>query len=294
MTAASSPALSDGPLAMICGGGSLPLAVAGLVSATGRKVVLFPLKGFADGLAVEAYPHHWLRIGQIGAFIKLARAEGCRDVVFIGALVRPRILQTLPDFKAWLMMPRILKAFRGGDDHLLTGMARLLEGEGFRLRGAHEVAPQILAPEGVLGSVEPSEADRADIAFGMDYLDAASPFDIGQAVVVANRHVLAVEAIEGTDRMLARVAELRANGRIRAAHGGVMVKAPKRGQDRRFDLPSIGPQTVEGAAAAGLAGIAVVGGATIVAEAEKFIAAADRARIFVVGSPPDRPADRPA
>ncbi|MFA6265410.1 MAG: UDP-2,3-diacylglucosamine diphosphatase LpxI [Pseudolabrys sp.] len=286
--AAASLAPSDGPLAMICGGGSLPMAVADHVHAQGRKVVLFPLTGAADGLPVERYPHHWLRIGQLGKFMRLARAEGARDVVFIGALIRPRILQTWPDLKALTMMPRIVAAFRGGDDHLLTGMARLLEEEGFHLRGAHEVAPQILVPEGVLGGIKPSEADRADIAFGMAYLDAASPYDIGQAVVVANRHVLAVEAIEGTDRMLARVAELRTSGRIRSAAGrGVMVKAPKRDQDRRFDLPSIGPQTVEGVARAGLAGIAVVGGATIMAEADKLIAAADRAKVFVFGVPPD-------
>lgn len=291
MTAAESSAApaapSDGPLAMICGGGSLPLAVADYVRARGRDVVLFPLIGAGDGLAVEGYPHHRIRIGQIGKFMRLARAAGASDVVFIGALVRPRILQTWPDFKALTMMPRIVAAFRGGDDHLLTGMARLLEEEGFHLRGAHDVAPEILSPEGVLGNVQPSEADRADIAFGMNYLDAASPFDIGQAVVVANRHILAVEAIEGTDEMLKRVAALRTSGRLRASHGGVMVKAPKRDQDRRFDLPSIGPRTVEEVAKAGLSGIAVVGGATIVAEADKLSMTADRAKVFIVGLPPD-------
>ncbi len=146
-------------------------------------------------------------------------------------------------------------------------MGRLLEQEGFRLLGAHEVAPEILMPEGTLGHMQPSERDRADIALGLDYLHAAGPFDIGQAVVVAGRHILAVEAIEGTDQMLERVATLRANGRLRASAGtGVLVKAPKPGQDRRFDLPTIGPQTVENAARAGLAGIAVVAGATIMAE----------------------------
>ena len=103
---------------------------------------------------------------------------------------------------------------------------------------------------------------------------------------MSGRHVLAVEAAEGTDAMLARVAEMRANGRVRTAAGrGVLVKAPKLGQDRRFDLPSIGPQTVEEVARAGLAGIAVVAGSTIIAEPERLIAAADRANIFVIGTP---------
>ena len=157
---------------------------------------------------------------------------------------------------------------------------------GFRLLGAHEVAPDILVPEGALGRAQPSERDHADIALGLDYLRAAGQFDIGQAVVVAGRHVLAVEAAEGTDAMLARVAEMRANGRVRAPRGtGVLVKAPKPAQDRRFDLPSIGPRTVEGVARAGLAGIAVVAGSTIVAEPEQLVTAADRAKIFVVGVP---------
>jgi hypothetical protein len=107
---------------------------------------------------------------------------------------------------------------------------------------------------------------------------------VGQAVVVAGKHVLAVEAAEGTDQMLARVAEMRANGRVRSAAGsGVLVKAPKPGQDRRFDLPSIGPRTVEGVARAGLAGIAVVAGSTIIAEPAMLAQAADRTNIFVIG-----------
>lgn len=277
-------ASGEGPLAMICGGGSLPLAVADAVAASGRRVVLFPLRGAAEGTPVERHRHHWIYVGQIGKFLKLARAEGCSDVVFIGALVRPSIWQVHPDLVGLSFLPKVLRAFRGGDNHLLSGMGKLLEGEGLRLLGAHEVAPQILVPEGALGRVQLTERDRADIALGLDYLHAAGPFDVGQAVIVADRHVLAVEAAEGTDGMLARMAEMRANGRVRAARGiGVLVKAPKPHQDRRFDLPSIGPKTVEGAARAGLAGIAVVADETIVAEPAAMTAAADAAGVFVVG-----------
>ena len=283
---AAPPAVQEGPLAMICGGGSLPLAVADMAAATGRQVVLFSLHGAAEGTAVERYRHHWLYIGQIGRFLRLARAEGCRDVVFIGALLRPSIWQVHPDLKGLTFLAQVLAAFRGGDNHLLSSMGKVLEGEGFRLLGAHKVAPQILVPEGALGRVQVSDRDRADIALALDYLHAAGPFDVCQAVVVAGRHVLAVEAAEGTDAMLARVAEMRANGRVRAAVGtGVLVKAPKPNQDRRFDLPSIGPKTAEGVARAGLAGIAVVAGETIVAEPSELVAAADRANIFVVGVP---------
>lgn len=289
MTAAPA-ALAQGPLAIVCGGGSLPLAIADSVSARGRPVVLFPLHGTADAAGIARYPHHWLYLGQAGKFKRQARAAGCHDVVLIGAIVRPSLWQIRPDFTMLMEFPRIVAAFRGGDDHLLSAIGCLLERHGFRLLGAHDVAPEILMPEGVLGAARPSERDRTDIALALDYLLAAGPFDVGQAVVVADRHVLAVEAAEGTDAMLARVAEMRASGRLRAPAGrGVLVKAPKRGQDRRFDLPSIGPQTVEGAQRAGLAGIAVTAGATIVAEPERLIAAADRANIFLIGAPETKP-----
>jgi len=281
---AARAAADKGPLAMLCGGGSLPTAVADKVMAGGRPVLLFLLRDAAEEGAIERFPHHWLHIGQIGKFLRLARAAGCKEVVFIGSLVRPSLWRIHLDFKGLRVLPRAIAAYRGGDNHLLTGMAKVLEDEGLHLVGAHEVAPDILMPEGTLGRAEASERDRADIALGLDYLHTSGKFDIGQAVVVAGRHVLAVEAAEGTDAMLARVAEMRATGRVRAPQRtGVLIKAPKPAQDRRFDLPSIGPLTIEGVARARLAGVAVVAGSTVVAEAEQLVAAADRAQVFVVG-----------
>jgi len=284
----SAPAASgqDGPLALICGGGSLPLAVADSVAKRGRPVVLFALRGHADPEKVARFPHHWLRVGQLGAFTRIARDAGCRDIVFIGSLVRPTLWALRPDLKALMLLPRIVAAYRGGDNHLLSGVSRIVEDQGFHLLGAHEVAPEILVPVGTLGYTKAAEQHLEDIDFGFGYLHASGAFDIGQAVVVAGKRVLAVEAAEGTDQMLARVAELRIAGRIGAPPGiGVLVKAPKPEQDRRFDLPSIGPNTVAGVARAKLAGIAVVGGATVVAEPERVVVEADRAGIFVVGVP---------
>ncbi len=272
----------EGALAIICGGGTLPFAVADAVIKHGRRVVLFAIRGWADPKRIVDYPHYWAAVGQFGAFCRLARGEGCRDVVFIGSMVRPAIWQIRPDFKTLRLLPRIFGIFRGGDDHLLKGVAAIFEEHGFRLVGAQAVAPEILMPEGALGRERPNDRDRADIAKGLALLSAASPFDVGQAVVVADARVLAIEAAEGTDRMLARVAELRQSGRI-ASGRGVLVKAAKRNQDRRLDLPSIGPQTVESAARAGLAGIAVVAGGTIVAEPTRIGATADRAGLFVLG-----------
>jgi len=273
-----------GPLAVICGGGSLPFAVADAVARRGRRVVLFAIHGWVDPERIAGYRHHWASFGQFGWFCRVARAEGCRDVVFIGSLVRPAIWQLRPDFKTLRLLPRIFRIFRGGDDHLLSGVASIFEEHGFRLMGAHEIAPEILMPEGALGREHPSSRDHLDIMKGLRLLNATSPFDIGQAAVVADERVIAIEAAEGTDHMLTRVAQLRRSGQIVGASvRGVLVKAAKRGQDRRLDLPSIGPQTIEGAKRAGLAGIAVTAGSTIVAEPDRIGAAADREKLFVIG-----------
>lgn len=272
------------PVAVVCGGGSLPATVADALVGQGRGVVMFPLHGWADPAAVERFRHHWIHIGQLGRFSRLARSEGCRDLVLIGTLVRPTIRQLRLDIETLRVMPRIIRAYRGGDDHLLSGIGRILEDYGFRLVGAHEVAPQILAPLGHVGRFAPTPRDEADITRGLALLSATGPFDVGQAAVVADSRVLAVEAAEGTDHMLAHIAEMRRGGRIRSAAGtGVLVKAPKPSQDRRFDLPTVGPSTVEHIAAAGLAGLAVVAGGVIIVEPARVMALADKANIFVAG-----------
>jgi DUF1009 family protein len=277
-------AAAEGPLVIICGGGTLPFDVAEAVTRGGRSVVIYALSGWADAERVSAYPHRWGGMGQLGRFKEFAREHGGRDIVFIGSLLRPALSQLRFDFGTLRVAPRIFAAFRGGDNHLLTGIGRIAEDEGFRLLGAHEVAPDILVKEGMLGGIAPSSRDESDIVYGFDVLRATGKLDIGQAAVVASRHVIALEAAEGTDLMLERVADLRKRGRFRAAEGtGVLVKAPKSGQDRRFDLPSIGPATVEAVARAGLAGIAVIAGATIVIEPQRVARAADKARIFVAG-----------
>lgn len=284
--AAAGSASSGGSIAIICGGGSFPGAVADAVVRRNRRPVMFAVKGWADAKAVEQHRHHWIALGQFGRFLRLAEAEHCRDVLFIGTLLRPPLSQIRLDWRTLRLMPRIARCFRGGDDRLLSGVATLFEQAGLRIVGLRDVAPDVLVPEGVLGRCQPSPRDRSDIAHALDLLAALGPFDVGQAAIVADNRVLAVEAAEGTDNILLRVAELRAERRVTTPHGvGVLVKAPKPTQDRRFDLPAIGPQTVANVARAGLAGIAVAAGSTIIADAAEAIAAADRAGIFLVGVP---------
>jgi DUF1009 family protein len=272
------------PIGLIAAGGVMPFAVADSLTARGINPVLFALRGACDPVRVERFRHHWISIGQIGNATRLFRAENCRDLVFIGTLVRPALSEVRLDWGTLRVIGRVWAAFRGGDDHLLSGIGRILEQDGFRMVGIKDVAPDLLMPEGCLTLKAPDEKAAADIARGRELLRALSPFDIGQATVVIDGHVVGVEDIEGTDGLLARVARLRAEGRIRARTArGVLVKAPKSGQDLRFDLPTMGPRTVEGAAAAKLAGIAIVAGNTIVVEPQAVIEAADAAGLFVTG-----------
>jgi len=275
---------AEGPLAIVCAGGTLPFTLAEAARRRGRGVFLYALRGWADPEKVAPYPHEWGGLVQFGRFFRCARRHGCRDVVFIGTLVRPSLWRLRPDLTGLLLAPRIVSAFRGGDDHLLSALGRYVEENGFRIVGAHEIAPELLVDEGPVGSILPSDRDRGDIAVGLDVLGVTGRFDIGQAVVVAGNRVLAVEAAEGTDRMLERLAALRRDGAVRWPAGtGVLVKAPKPGQNTRIDLPSVGPKTVEMAAAAALAGIAVAARGTIIAEPQSVAATADRTGLFVIG-----------
>jgi DUF1009 family protein len=273
------------PLGIICGAGTFPIAVAKAVQRRGRPVVLLALRGFADP-SVECFPHEWMPFGAFGTSVKLARKHGLRDIVAIGSVHRPRLKDFRLDWTTLRILPRLARLYRGGDDHLLSGVAGILNDYGFRLLGVHEVAPELLVPTGVLGAHRPSPEDEADIAFGLDLLRALGPFDVGQAVAISARRVLGVEAAEGTEGLLARLAKLRNSGRLKLpTRAGVLVKAPKPGQSRQIDVPAIGVETVTQAAAACLRGIAVEAGGTIVPDAVAMVRAADQAGLFLVGVP---------
>lgn len=275
--------LTGGKVAVVCGGGSFPRAVAEALTRQGRPFVLLPMRGFADDF-VEQYPHHWVKLGQLGNLFRLMRSEGASELVMIGSLVRPALHQIGFDLKTLLLLPKIARAYRGGDNTLLSGIAGLIEQEGFKVRGVHELLPELLMPEGKASGLKPSDADEEDIRLGFSIIHALDPFDVGQAVVVANKRVLVIETAGGTAEMLSHLAALRDNGKVKfAGRAGVLVKAPKPQQDRRIDLPAIGPETVEQALRAGLKGIAVEAGGTIIADAAATAAAADRAGLFLAG-----------
>jgi DUF1009 family protein len=274
------------PLAILCGGGAFPLEVAAEARREGRAPFLIGVVGWSEP-EIEVYPHIWVRVGEVGKLFGALKERSIAELAMIGRVARPEFSDLRLDWGAVKRAVELSQLFRKGDDGLLVGLARIFEREGVRIVGAHEVAPQLLAPSGALGARLPSSEDEADIVSGASLIEAMSRFDVGQAAVVAAGRVLAVEAAEGTDAMLARVAGLRENGRLRRrGSAGVLVKAPKRGQDLRLDMPAVGPDTISAAANAGLRGIAFAAGRVLIAGRERFAREADAAGLFAYGFKP--------
>ncbi len=272
------------PLGIIAGGGALPLEVANFCQKAGRKLFVIRLKGFA-GEALKPFPGADLGIAEFGHCVDALKKAGVGAVCFAGQVNRPDFASLKPDFKGLTILPGAIAAARSGDDALLRYMLGLFEKEGFRIEGPNEAMTGLTLAEGALGRVRPDAGQMADAAKAMDVAMAIGQLDVGQGAVVCDGLVLAVEAQEGTDAMLRRVAELPE--RLRGAPGarkGVLAKVPKPIQERKVDLPTIGVATVERAAAAGLAGIAGEAGGLIVLDREAVIATADRLGLFVWGA----------
>ncbi|MCE2576378.1 LpxI family protein [Komagataeibacter sp. FNDCR2] len=264
---------------ILAGGGPLPGQVARAVARAGGRVFIVGFQGFAEPDVIGPWPHRMIRLAAAGEILSALHAHGCRDLVLIGPVRRPSLLNLRPDATGARILARIGKALFAGDDGLLGAIVRVLGEEGFTIRGAHEYLAGSVARHGVMGRVTPDDVAHADIALGQKVVRQLGALDIGQGCVVQGGLVLAVEALEGTDRMLERVAALRQPDRP----GGVLVKMAKPDQERRADLPTIGPRTVAGAMAAGLRGIALEAGATLMTDPDACIAMADEAGLFLMG-----------
>jgi DUF1009 family protein len=269
-------------LGILAGGGPLPGQIAAAARAAGRQVFLVGLEGFADPLVLAPWPHEVIRIGAAGRILAALRAHQCRDLVLIGPVRRPSLLDLRPDAEGARILARIGRAAFAGDDGLLAAVVKVLGEEGFQVLSAKQVLNEAMAPAGLLTHVAPDALAMGDIHRGIAVARALGAADVGQGCVVQQGIVLAVEAAEGTDAMLARCAEL-----ARAGPGGVLVKLVKPGQDRRADLPTIGPATIAGGVRARLRGVAFEAGGTILADRRALIAAADAAGLFLLGLGPD-------
>jgi DUF1009 family protein len=274
--------MTDRPaLGILAGGGALPGRVAAAASAAGRPVFMIGFEGYAEPAVLAPFPHAVVRIGAAGRILELLRAHNCRDLVLVGPVKRPSVFDLRPDMEGTRILARVGRAAFAGDDGLLAAVVRVLGEEGFSVIGAHEILTEALGPRGLLTSHKPDAQALSDIERGCQVVRALGAVDVGQACVVQQGIVLCVEAIEGTDAMLSRAAGLRREGA-----GGVLVKLVKPGQDRRADLPTIGPGTIRAAEAAGLRGVAFEAGGTILAEREVTIAAAEQAGLFLLGLDP--------
>ena len=262
-------------VAILAGGGPLPRRIHETCAARGREVFVVAFRGHTDQATVAGLPHMWARLGAFGSVFDRLREEGVREVCLVGDIRRPSVRELMPDWRAAKFLMRT-GASRLGDDGLLTALADEFKIEGFDLVGAHDLLDDLLAQPGLLTRLGPDEDAERDIARGFEIAHTLGSLDVGQAVVVQKGVILAVEAAEGTDALLARCIPLRRDG-----GGGVLVKAKKPQQDMRLDLPTIGTRTVEGVAAAGLAGIAVEAGGALIVDPAAAVEAADSLGLFV-------------
>lgn len=278
-------------LGVIAGGGELPVVLAEHCASSDRPYFVARITPYADP-ALNAHPGSDNGLGHMGGRIRAMRDAGVDAVVLIGQVPRPDVSKLDLDDGAMAMLPAVMAALPQGDDALLRAILNEHERAGFQVVGAEDVMSDLLAPEGVWGAVAPGAGQLKDIKKGATIAHAIGAFDIAQGVVVADGHVLALEAAEGTDEMLKRVAALpEALRGTSNARRGALVKRPKPIQERRIDLPVVGLRTVAGAAAAGLAGIAVEAHGALAVRRAEMIAEADRLGLFLYGFTRDEAGD---
>ena len=273
---------ADGPLGVVAGAGALPRLVAEAERRHGGAAHIVALKGFAEDW-VRDWPHTIASVGQAGRVFSALRRAGCTRVCLAGGLSRPAIWRLRPDFTGLKVAAEVVQLLRKGDDGLLRGLAKIFEARGFRLIGAHELLEDLLAPAGALTERRPSARDLSDAVRAAQIVDALGRVDVGQGAVVAHGRCLAVETVQGTDAMLGK---LEGDDRRAGAPtpSGVLYKAPKPDQDKRMDLPAIGPKTVRLAKAAGLNGVVVKAGEVFLLDPVETAAAARETGLFVYGA----------
>ena len=273
------------PLAVLAGGGALPVIVASAAIRAGRPVKLIGIRGEAD-LRIAAFPHEWVDWGDVGRLLAVLRTHRAQDLVLVGWIrSRPNYRALALDRAGKVAREAISRIFKGGDNAVLTGAVRLFESRGFRVLGAHEVARELVAPAGWLTRMQGTNLDLKDGDIALAAARAIGVLDIGQAAVAIGGRVVALEGAEGTDGMLERVTALRADGRVAAdGRSGVLGKCSKPHQDLRIDMPAIGPKTIEAVAAAGLSGVVVEAGKVMIAEREETIRSANSLGVFLIAS----------
>lgn len=271
------------PLGIISGLGDLPVSLAEATRRAGRDVYIVRLDGFVEPRLAE-YPGDVVGLGEPGRAARLLKAAGCEELVFAGIVKRPEFRKLGLDWSGARLLPKVIRAARRGDDALLRVILDYFEAQGLKIVGAHEVEASLLAESGLIAGPSPARNTQSDIETALRIAREMGRLDIGQGAVVCDGLVLAVEAQEGTDAMLARCADLDPALRgSEKARRGVLAKCPKPIQERKVDLPTIGPETLKRADAAGLAGIVVEAGGALVLDRDTLVREADLRGVFILG-----------
>lgn len=265
-------------LGIVAGAGALPHCLIEACERMHRDFHVLGLKGQANPKEYDkALPMDWIRLGAVGKGFRIFKKNKVEEVVFIGGVKRPSLIGLWPDWKGFKEIAKLgLTAF--GDDGLLRFIIKEVESEGMKVVGIDEILPHLLAKKGVYTRRVPNQQDTVDIKRGTEVARILGKADVGQSVIVQQGLVLAVEGIEGTDALIHRSADLKRKG-----GGGVLVKMCKPGQDRRMDLPTVGPQTVQSIKNAGFVGIAIQSGAVLISQAEQTIKLANQLGVFIIG-----------
>ncbi|MEL6504736.1 MAG: UDP-2,3-diacylglucosamine diphosphatase LpxI [Pseudomonadota bacterium] len=275
------------PVGIIAGNGTLPIELAERLTQAGTAVSIFGIQGEADPV-LHKYDYADVEWEKVGRLFAMLEARGIKRLTMAGGVVgRPQLRLTRLDWGGIRTLPGVLSALLAGDNEILSTVMSVFEKRGLTVCGAAELVPELLVEEGVLTKVKPKANDRARLAEGVKVTTALGPFDVGQACVVLGKRAVAVEGVEGTDAMLERVAHMRSIGRLPTTPSGVLVKIAKPGQDLRADLPTIGQGTVKTAKAAGLVGIGIAAGCSIILRREETVEAANKAGLFIAGIPTD-------
>lgn len=262
-------------LGLIAGGGFFPSSVVDYCNHNNIPVVVAGLRGFYDASLKEmSVPFFDIRLGNIGTLLKKFRDYDVSHIICVGHVKRPSLLSLFPD-KEGVKLLKHLAFLKGGDDELLRRVRSYFEKEGFQFLGVHEVVKDLVFDKKGLLEGHIDDDDLIDIQKGISVLDALSPFDVGQSVVVCHEYVVGVEDFEGTDALLKRCA------RYKGAKGSILIKKPKIAQDLTLDMPSIGVQTIEGLIHYGIKGLAVEAGRVLVEDLDKMCALAKKHNVFI-------------
>lgn len=274
---------TDARIAIIAGGGKVPVQIAHHLRQNQQEPFIIGLAGEADP-ALKAFKYEEISVAAVGKLISALKRHNIDRVVIIGSVrKRPKFTDLRPDIGTLKFIGRFVSGLLSGDNALLSKVVGTIEETGVKVVGAHEVMPQLLAPLGQIAGSKPTAAQRSSIARGIDAALTLGAIDAGQCCVVIGQNIVALEGVEGTDAMLQRVAEQKQHGRLADSQGGVLVKMCKPQQDKRVDLPTIGQSTVENAALAKLDGIAVHGENSMIVDVEEVIRKADDRGLFILG-----------